>query len=329
MAPKHGNDTPRGGPQEHRAAAPSTDPIPLARRRRTPRRRTLRLALRHHRPARLSTVWSCAQDDYREGTGLLATWLLIAVVKIVTTYTQPGQRVLLLDPAPYLEPSTSRSTTARRSPARPGPYAGLREAGWTVVRLGRGVQTHTAVAPTDPIGARSGEGSAESESGLRPNNTSPTADRTNVPTALCRPGPDSTATGFDPDRYDLVITAAEPPVLGWFHPTDWAGLLTPNGTLAVITRSDHSRGRLTDPASSLGSAAHHAGLRYLDRIALLRVPIRDGVLAVGTSARNARPKSPVGPIATPVRHTQVHDDLLVFTRQPAPAEAADGEGDVG
>ncbi len=328
MAPKHGNDTPRGGPQEHAAAAPSTGPIPLARRWRTPRRRTLRLALRHYRPARPSTVWPCAQDDHREGAGLLATWLLTAVVKLVTTYTQPGQRVLLLDPAPYLEPPTSRSTTARRSPARPGPYAGLREAGWTVVRLGRGVQTHTTVAPADPLGERSGGGSAESESGLRPN-TRPTADRPNVPTAHHRPGPDSTATGFEPDRYDLVITAAEPSVLDWFHPTDWGGLLTSNGTLAVITRRDHSRGRLTDPASSLVPAAHHAGLRYLDRIALLRMPVRDGVLAVGTSARIARPKSPVGPIATPVRHTQVHDDLLVFTRQPAPAEAADGEGDVG
>ncbi|WP_459714372.1 hypothetical protein [Actinophytocola sp. KF-1] len=198
-----------------------------------------------------------------------------------------------------------------------------------MVRLGRGVQTHTAVAPADPIGERSGDRPAESESGLRPNTTSPTADWPDAPTAHRRPGPDSTATGFDPDRYDLVITAAEPPVLDWFHPTDWGDLLTSNGTLAVITRSDHSHGRLTDPASSLVHAAHHAGLRYLDRIALLRVPVRDGALAVATTVRSPRPKPLVGPIATPVRHTQVHDDLLVFARRPTPAVAADGEGDLG
>jgi hypothetical protein len=285
--------------------------------------------LRHHQPARPSTVWPCAQDDYREGTGLLATWLLTAVVKIVTTYTQPGQRVLLLDPAPYLEPPTSRSTTARQSPARPGPYAGLREAGWTVVRLGRGVQTHTAIAPADPTGERSGDRSAESECGLRPNTTSPTDDRSDAPTAHCRPEPDSSATGFGSDRYDLVIIAADPCVLDWFQPADWASLLTPTGTLAVITRSDRSRGRLTDPASSLVHAAHHAGLRYLDRIALLRVPVHDSALAVAVTARSPRSKSPVGPISTPARHAQVHDDLFVFTRRPASAEAADGEGDLG
>lgn len=325
MAPTHGNDTPRGGRQEHADPAPSTVPIPLSPRRRTPRRRTLRLALRHHRPTRPSTVWPCAQDDLREATGLLANWLLTAIVKIVTTYTQPGQRVLLLDPAPYLAPPTSRSATGGRTPSSPGPYVGLREAGWTVVRLGRGVQTQTAIAPADPIGEHSGDRLAESESGLRPNTDNPTTDQPAAPTAHRRAGPDPTATGFGPDRYDLVITVAEPCVLDWFHPADWAGLLTSTGTLAVITRSDHSRGRLTDPASSLVPAALHAGLRYLDRIALLRVPIRDGAIAVTMTARSPRPQSAARLITTPARHTQVHDDLLVFARRPAPAAAANGE----
>ena len=325
MTPTHGHDSPGDGSQEHGPTDPPTVPIPLPQRRRTPRLRTLRLNLRHPRPARPSTVWPCAQDDLREGTGMLANWLLTAVIKLVTTYTQPSQRVLLLDPAPYLAPPSSWSPTGGRNQSRPGPYTGLHEAGWTVVRLGRGVQTQTAVAHPDPVDEHSADASAESESGPRPRTDSPTTDQPAGPSTHRRPGSDSVATGTGPDRYDLVITAADPRTLDWFRPADWAGLLTPTGTLAVITHGDRSRDRLTDPAGSLVRAAQHAGLRYLDRIALLRVPVRDGALAVATPAPHPRPQGPARPLATPARHTQVHDDLLVFTRQPALTDAADGE----
>lgn len=325
MTPTHGNGSPGDGSQEHRPTDPPTVPIPLPQRRRTPRLRALRLTLRHSRPARPNTVWPCAQDDLREGTGLLANWLLTAVIKIVTTYTQPGQRVLLLDPAPYLAPPASWSPTGRPSQARPGPYAGLPEAGWTVVRLGRGVQTQTAFAHPDPVDEPAGAAAVESESGLRPNPDSPTTNQPARPSTDRRTGSDPTTTGVGPDRYDLVITVADPSTLDWFRPADWAGLLTPTGTLAVITHGGRSRDRLTDPAGSLERAAHRTGLRYLDRIALLRVPVRDGALAVATPAPHPRLPGPARPPATPARHSQVHDDLLVFTRQPALTDAADGE----
>jgi hypothetical protein len=327
MTSTHGHDSQGDGSQEHGP----TGPIPLPRRRRTPRLRALRLTLRHPRPTRPSTVWPCAQEELREGTGLLTDWLLTAVIKLVTTYTQPGQRVLLLDPASHLTPSASWSPTGGRNESRPGPYAGLHEAGWTVVRLGRGVQTQTAVANPDPVNERSGDASAESESesGPRPRTDSPTTDQPAGPSTHRRPGPDSTATGASPDRssnhFDLVITAAEPRTLDWFRPADCAGLLTPTGTLTVITHGDRSHDRLTDPAGSLVRAAQHAGLRYLDRIALLPVPVRGGALAVSTPAPYPRPKGPARPLAASARHTQVHDDLLVFTRQPALTDAADGE----
>jgi hypothetical protein len=108
-------------------------------------------ALRRPRPARPSTVWPCAQDDLHEGTGVLANWLLTAVSKIVTTYTQPGQRVLLIAPSPFIAPPASWPSTAIRTRPRRGPYDGLLEAGWTVVRLGRGIQTQTAGARPDPL----------------------------------------------------------------------------------------------------------------------------------------------------------------------------------
>lgn len=230
----------------------------------------------HTRTPRPATVWPCAQDGLREGIGLLVGWLLTAVVKAVTAYTEPGQRVLLLAPAPFLAPSA----TPGRGQAESGPYAGLHDSVWTIVRLGRGVQTHTAVAPVTAVDGQRTGASIESEIGLRTRTSSP-----------------------DSDRYDLLLTAAEPHTLDWFRPADWADLLAPTGVLAVITRGARCGGRYVDPAGQLVRDAHDAGLRYLDRIALLRVP--------AAAMASDQPRiEPMGPI----QHDQVHDDLLVFGR---------------
>lgn len=235
------------------------------------RKPSLRRGGRPTRPAQPNTIWPCGQDDLCEGTGLLANWLLTAVAKTVTTYTQPGQRVLLLGPAPYL---TSSVTSVRRQ-SELGPYAGLHEAGWTVVRLGRSVQTHTAIAPS--------------------------AEQHDVGPVQCE---------SEPDRYDLILAAADPAWLDWFRPSGWADMLTPTGTLAVITRGARSGGRFIDPAERLVRAARDAELRYLDRIALLRVPLRDVLRFHPASAL----------------HRQVHDDLLVFGRSVSPARIAESGG---
>jgi hypothetical protein len=322
MTPAHGNDSARGDSQEFSPTDPSTVPIRLPRTRRTQRLRGLRFALRHPRPARPTTVWPCAQHDVREGTGLLSNWLLTAVVKIVVTYTQPGQRVLLLEPSPYFAPPGPRATNDGRSQSRPGPYAGLHEAAWTVVRLGRGVQTHAAISHPDPAGEQP---AAESESGLRRAVGSPTNDQFAGPSTDRNVGPDPTATSFGPDRYDLVIAAAEPRTLGWFQPADSVSSLAPTGTLAVITHGDRSSDRLVDPAGSLVRAAHRAGLCYVDRIALLRASVRDSALVVAAPTTHARAQTPMPSLGPYVRHAQVHDDLLVFTRQPALIAAGDGE----
>src|SRR4051812_42179476 len=79
---------------------------------------------------RRGTVWACAEDTIQAGTGRLAGWLLNAVIKVVTTYSSPGDRVLLIEPAPGV-----------RRVRGLGPYAGLTEAVWSVVRLGRRVRT--------------------------------------------------------------------------------------------------------------------------------------------------------------------------------------------
>jgi hypothetical protein len=72
-------------------------------------------------------------------------------------------------------------------------------------------------------------------------------------------------------------------------------------------------------------AARHSGLHFTDRIALLRVPIRDTALAVVGTAAHDRPARQPGPPTTSVRHAQAHDDLFVFTRRPAAHGHATGE----
>jgi hypothetical protein len=82
------------------------------------------------RPRGSSTVWACAEGPVHAGMGRLDGWLLTAVIKVVTTYSSPGDRVLLVEPAPGM-----------RRFRGVGPYGGLAEAVWPVVRLGRGVRT--------------------------------------------------------------------------------------------------------------------------------------------------------------------------------------------
>ncbi|WP_086825894.1 hypothetical protein [Allokutzneria sp. NRRL B-24872] len=61
-------------------------------------------------------------------------------------------------------------------------------------------------------------------------------------------------------------------------------------------------------------AARRAGLRFLDRIALLRVPARS--VALASIAASSECSSALG------RSVVVHDDLLLFTRRPAPGTTA-------
>jgi hypothetical protein len=104
-------------------------------------RTSTRSSVRQQRPAagriqrrsgqeRFPSVWLCGQGKNHADAGLISGWLLTAVIKVVTTYSTPGDRILLLAP-----PRTVR---------RPGSYSALPEAAWPVVRLGRGVQTALA-----------------------------------------------------------------------------------------------------------------------------------------------------------------------------------------
>jgi len=254
---------------------------------------------------------------------VISGWLHIAVVKIVTTYTRPGDRVLLLGPPDRASGARWPGSTAARWPGR---YAGLHEAAWTIVRLGRSVQTHTAAEPdpTDPAGAptvpaRIGSdehGGEESGSGPGPDHprTAPASTESACPDAADQSGDDS-----DPGRFALIITAVYPRDTDWLHTTAWTNRLQPNGTLAVITHGDRVRGRLVDPTPAIVGAGRRGGLVYIDHIALLEVPLRRGHLAATQpAAQGSDPSGTAGPAqsrSSPAAWTipvRVHSDLHVF-----------------
>jgi hypothetical protein len=172
--------------------------------------------------------------------------LLHVVVKVVTAYSMPGNRVLLLAPSPAVV----------RSPRRRGAYGGLFEAAWSVVRLGRGVRTGLA-APVERLGSVT-----EGPAGL----------------------------------FDVIIAAAEPSDVVGMRPTSWSGLLTPSGVLVVITHGETVDGRYVDPAGALIATARADGLRYLDYIVAMRVPIDPAQ----------------SDVFAPVVSVRAHSDLHVF-----------------
>jgi hypothetical protein len=307
-------------PRRHRPPTADTTPARQQSRHQSgPGARVRRLC-----PPGLASVWPCATASHREGIGLIADWLPTAVTQIVTTYTQPRDHVLLLVPPGHLNAVAERPTASSDGWRGGGAFAGLGEAAWAVARLGRVIHpetdagTATAVPrpvdePPDALGgSEPGAGRAES-------------DRLGALTARPsrRAGAD-TGTGREhPDRYHLIITAVDPRAIRPAPTPGWADLLHPRGILAVITHSDSSAGRLIDPTGAVVRAARHAGLTYLDHLALLHVPLRPGALDTpGRVPASAMPLPP-GRSRRPVRAVRAHSDLLIFSPVPGAGVRAD------
>ncbi|MEX5637356.1 hypothetical protein [Parafrankia sp. FMc2] len=194
-----------------------------------------------------------------------AGWLQAAVERLVTTHTRPGDPVLLLiQPGPDAPAGGRRGTPADRRA----------DAGWAVARLGRRVQVRTAPAVRA------------------------------VPPSGSGPGLDSADEGPDNDRSPLVVTVVDPTRTGWVRGVPWARLLTPDGLLAVITRSDSVDGWLIDPTAELTAAAGRHGLALLDRFVVVEVPLNEL-------------DQPPGPLPRASVARRVHSDLLLFAAHTA------------
>ncbi len=232
------------------------------------------------RPTRRTTVWPCVDAEPLPGTAPLTGWLARVIITLVTGYTTPGQRVLLYAPPP---PPQRRPDFRGDAGGGPDPFAGIHEAAWTVARLGRGCDT--AAAHRIPINTTAGR-------------TSPPDPR--IPPGHLHQHHQDRGRRLPADRTharaaDLIITAVRPRFAGWVSTIDWPGMLTPHGTLAAITHSDHIGGQFVDRIPTLVTTFRHQGLGWLDHVIVLTAPPETAGASPGTRG-----------------HRRIHYDLLLF-----------------
>jgi len=300
-----------------------------------------------------ATVWTAGTAPI----ALDATWSAALVERVVTSFTEPGARVLLLEwPTPNHGPSTLTAVGAdgvidRTRGTEPVPE--LRDAVTLVQRLDRTARVeHVPVDPTvtgpasRPFRAELVAGPTHSLAVL------PAAPETTAePTA-----PDSIAA--DADAADLIVTSVPPLHCGDHcgdhdgdHVADLVALyaarrLRVGGILAVLTHCDWTTGELTDPTGRVVAAGQNADLLYLQHIVAVHAPVRDGRFQLherhpdaahaadsdgvpndvdsggdgGEGVARARHRAQVRGLPEP--HRRIHSDVLVFAQphdhQPSP-----------
>ena len=173
--------------------------------------------------------------------------------------------MLLVAPPAGAGPSSNSLATSRRRPWRR--YDGLADSAWTVTRLGRSVQTVTADVADF------------------------TSDQTDDELTRAKPSR---------GRFQLIISALDPEPSGRFDFASWARALAPDGRFALLTHCYRQHGRWVDIGSGLRAAGYGAGLRLIDHIAVLQMPLN----AV------AKHPSPTAGERQPL--AIVHADLYVF-----------------
>jgi hypothetical protein len=293
------------------------------------RARPMSRALRRTRRARFASVWSVAETDPLPGTALLPGWLGRTLLTLVTGYTRPGHRVLLLTPPrrPRMTPTVTPGVITGWF--GPNEFAGLAEASWTLARLGRSITTATAAPPPDyldtappTVPSAPGSDRGESESGLRPTPVAPR--RRPAPDRPARHGPhrDSETGGRSSHGFDLIITAVHPHATDWLSHTDWTSMLTPTGLVVVVTYSDSRASHAQDPMPALVATFRDIGLVWFDHIALL---CDSATTTAATSGTTAVRRDSAAPNGTPLPVIRAHHDLLLFL--PAAATAPNAHDD--
>lgn len=218
-------------------------------------------------------------------------WPRPITTKIVTSFTRPGEHVLVL-------PWPAHPQTQIPAPAEaPDDIAAVVAIITSLKRRAAAVQPDNAPTPATPATAQTPPASS-SEPGH--------------PSGDSRPG-----------QADLVLTTV--------HPRDCrthlaervallaARLLRAGGLLVVLTHCDWSDGTLLDPTGTIVTAGQNADLLYLQHIVALHTPIPDGgTAALAGDGQVHPPCGRTAPTDTTRGHRQphqrIHSDVLVFTQ---------------
>ncbi|GAA3040934.1 hypothetical protein [Actinokineospora globicatena] len=284
-----------------------------------------------------ATVWPAGATSIP----LDAAWPVALVDRIVTSFSAPGARVVLLaetardqDPLPAWIGSGGVIDHAPDTE----PESGLAEAYATVEDLDRTPRIERLPLP----GTASADASRPFWADLVTDST-PTVSGPVAPTAAAASpeGLDATVA-----TADLVI-ASLPPGRRGVPLADIAALIAARllrvgGVFVVLTHCDWRSGRLTDPTGDVVAAGQTADLLYLQHIVALHAPVRhggflhpdpdpDGQDRTGGEVAEAHRARVRG---LPAPHRRIHSDLLVFAqphehRAPAlsPTAAVSRDGD--
>jgi hypothetical protein len=257
-----------------------------------------------------------------------APWPTPLLTKIVTSFSEPGDRVVVLP----------RPTAAPRPPHRPGRAEGLIDHATTVEPDD---ELATALTAITDLARRARVVRIEPD--LTAGGRAPrpfwadlvgTPDNTPAPELAALPGwpPDAAPHRFDVASADadLIITSLRPEPStdrASDHVTLLAArLLRVGGILAVLTHSDWSRGELVDPTGPVVASAQNADLLYLQHIIALHTPIHGGQFIGHLHGAEAPTHGRAHGHGLPAPHHRISSDVLVFAQphdhQPPPLAPA-------
>ncbi|NUT52793.1 MAG: hypothetical protein HOV94_36730 [Saccharothrix sp.] len=276
-----------------------------------------------------ATVWTAGTLPIDLDTA----WPAQLVEKIVSSFSRPGEQVVLLpwpttdEPRPRPAPVGADGVIDHAPDTEPNP--GLADAVRTVERLDRGVRVEhvpDASATTAPA-PRSLRADLDGNTG-RACVTAPTTP----PDCVEADPRHHTTTPIG--SADLVVTTLHPR-----HNRDSgadrvalfaARLLRVGGILAVLTHCDWTTGELTDPTGAVVTAGQNADLLYLQHIVAVHAPVRDGRFHLpdthpdhhpdgspdradtGAPQTRARHRALVRGLPEP--HRRIHSDVLVLVQ---------------
>lgn len=288
-----------------------------------------------------ATVWTAGSAPI----DLDATWPAALVERIVTSFSKPTERVVLLD---WPTPDRTRPTLGVVGADgvidhAPGTESDpeLADAIAAVERLHRVARVERV--PVDPTstGPASRPFWADLVGGAGPAPaTLPTAPEVTVEV----PVPDAVTERAD--SADLIVTSLPTHRFGDHGHGNTADLialyaarrLRVGGILVVLTHCDWTSGELTDPTGAVVTAGQNADLLYLQHIVALHTPVRDGRFHLADAHfdahsdgvhgeryiddGDARARHRASVRGLPAPHRRIHSDVLVFAQphdhQPTP-----------
>ncbi|MFD7659818.1 hypothetical protein ACFV4N_38075 [Actinosynnema sp. NPDC059797] len=249
-----------------------------------------------------ATVWTLGPT----AIDLNTTWPAPLVERVVTSFSRPAARVVLLaSPNPddsdrALVPAGPDGTVDHTPAGDPDPE--LADAVHTVERLARAARV-----------ARIPAGTTAPDPTSRPFRAGRVGDHDPAPAtapSTFRATGEASATNAQPDTVDSadLVIGSLPPQHHDDHAADRIALfaaraLRVGGILVVLTHCDWSAGELTDPTGAAVTAGQNADLLYLQHIVAVHAPLRDGRFHPVDTRQEL-----------PASHRRIHSDVLVFAQ---------------